>query len=250
VIDASFIQAIRDLAVNAIEPKLVDIDENQKAIFVGGQCVKIFAKDSPFGTMLVGDYSSFVEAVKYLSVVDGQTIITVNESMLRAEIEPTKPHVCARVQMTFDMTAALAALLEWERNAKSVAAVNKLLRTSLHGTFNEALLPIFRQVEFSRSGSTVVTKAAHRDTMGKSVDNAVKSLAGEVPEEIAFNLALYQNIPAHEATLRYFVEANAEAEAIKIAQIGDSLSYAVREIGTDLVIRLSSDFPDALVVFG
>ncbi len=250
MIDASFVQAIRDLASSAIAPVMVDVDESQQAIFVNGQCVKIFTKDKPFGTMIVGDYSSFVEAVKYLSFVDSQTVISVNGGKLCAEIEPTKPHITTKVIMMLDMTAALATLVDWERNAKGVAAVNKLLRTALHGTFHESLLPIFRQVEFSRSGSTVVTKAAHRDTMGKSIDNAVKSAAGEVPEEITFKLALYQNVPVHEASLRYFVEANAEAEAIKISQIGDSMNGAVREIGTDLVNRLSGEFPDALVVLG
>ena len=250
MLDASFVESIQVLAEKAVKPETIDIGGGRRVILVGGQVVQEFAKDNPLESLTVGNYASFVDAVKYLLEVDGQTIIKVMPSGLLAFIEPTKPHAKTTVILEFLLTEARQALSDWSMTPKSVSQVNKLLRTKLYGTFPDSLISVFRQVEFSRSGSTVVGKAAHRDTMGKSIDNAVKSAAGDLPEEIAFTVKQFQNVPNEDVQLRFFVETNAESESLKLCSIGDTVEVALQLIIGDLVYKLAREFPDALVVAG
>ncbi len=133
---------------------------------------------------------------------------------------------------------------------KTVSAINKLFRTQLAGVVPDKVLPIFRQVEFASSGSVTVTKQTHRDTMGKSVDAAVKSSAGEIPETLECTLKLLLNVPNPPMVLRYFIDVHHDNQTIGITQIGDAVDAAMREVVKSLVWTLSSDFPTALVVAG
>lgn len=93
-----------------------------------------------------------------------------------------------------------------------------------------------------------VAKGAHRDTMGKSVDNAVRSLAGELPEVILFTTPLLQNAPCMPVDLRYYVEVDHDKEQIGIAAIGDFVAEAMRDTVAQLIDRLKDELPAALVV--
>ena len=103
-------------------------------------------------------------------------------------------------------------------------------------------------MEFSRAGTTVIGKSAHRDTLGKSVDQAVKSSAGELPEFILFRTPLYTNIPCSPIELMYLIDCDATNETIGILPCGDKLDSALRSTASELVSRLTTHFPELLVV--
>ena len=251
MLNAEFVEAIKALTERGVKPELIEVEDNQRAVVIGGQVVKTFKKDEPFGDLQVADFVSLVDAATMLDESAEQTVIKVHNLMISCCCDANKPHKKASTRMAFHLSEAFACLQHWIGAPKSVAAINKLLRTQLAGTFDEGkLLPIFKQIEFARSGATTVTKANHRDTMGKLVDNAVKSAAGEIPEFIAFTLPLFTNIPAEHVRLLFYVEANHDNETIGISPVGDTITSAEAAIVASLIDRLKEKIPTALVVAG
>lgn len=251
MLNAEFVEAIKALTERGVKPEIVDMAENKRAIVIGGEIVETFKKDEPFGDLQVADFVSLVDAAYVLNAGAEMTVIKVCDNSISCCCDGNKPHKKASVRVAFKFSEAFTSLMNWMGAPKSVAAINKLLRTQLAGTFDEGkLLPIFKQIEFARSGATTVTKANHRDTMGKLVDNAVKSAAGEIPEFIAFTLPLFTNIPAEHVRLLFYVEANHDNETIGISPVGDTITSAEAAIVASLIDRLKEKIPTALVVAG
>ena len=251
MLNAEFVEAIKALTERGVKPELIDVEDNRRAVVIGGQVVKTFKKDEPFGDLQVADFVSLVDAATMLDESAEQTVIKVCDNAIRCLCDSNKPHKKAAVGLIFKFSEAFTCLKNWMGAPKSVANINKLLRTQLAGTFDEGkLLPIFKQIEFARSGATTVTKANQRDTMGKLVDNAVKSAAGEIPEFIAFTLPLFTNIPAEHVRLLFYVEANHDNETIGISPVGDTITSAEAAIVASVIDRLEEKIANALVVAG
>lgn len=250
MLDAAFVESIKSLAERGLKPELIDVDENQKVIVVGGQVIKTFTKDEPFGSLAVSDFPSFVEAAIYLVAQSEQAVVKVSPNAIKLICDGNKPHKTASVSLMLKEAEAYKCLMEWVNQPKSISTINKLLRTKLANTFDEKLLPIFKQVEFSRAGATMVTKTTHRDTMGKTIDNAVKSLAGEMPEFLAFTTPMLVNAPCESVRMLFYVDVNHDNETIGISPVGDEIDVAIRHTVHSLIERLESDVPTALVVAG
>ncbi len=248
MIDAEFVAAIQELAERGVKPELIDIGGNERMVIAGGAILERFTKDEAFGSTNVVEFSSLLDAAHMLVPKAEIAVIAVSRAGITLACDAHKPHKKANVKLEFALTAAFECLAAWESQARSVSTINKLLRTKLYGTFDDKLITIFKQVEFARAGSTTVAKGAHRDTMGKSVDNAVRSLAGELPEVILFTTPLLQNAPCSPVDLRYYVEVDHDKEQIGIAAIGDFVAEAMRETVSQLIDRLKGELPAALVV--
>jgi hypothetical protein len=248
MLDASFVEAIKRIAEGAVNPVMLDIGDNARVIVAGGKILTEFTKDEPFGKLDVAEFDSFVTAAKTLIEVAEQSVVTVSDKRIYLCCDGAKPHKRASVELKFQLTAAYDCLLSWEANPRTVQVVNKMLRTKLVGTYEDYLTPIFKQVEFARAGATTIAKAGHRDTMGKSVDNAVRSSAGDIPEVITFNTQLLLNAPCKREKLAYSVEVDHAAETIGLAQIGDIAAQSMRETVSELVATLTQELPKALVV--
>jgi len=251
MLNAEFVESIKGLAERGLKPELIDVADNKRAIVIGGRIVEEFKKDEPFGDLVVADFVSLEDAAYVLNAAAEMTVIKVYDEAVKCSCDSNKPHRKASVGFSFKSSEAFTCLRHWMAAPKSIAAINKMLRTQLAGTFDESkLLPIFKQVEFARSGSTTVAKTNHRDTMGKTVDNAVKSANGEIPEFLAFTLPLFTNIPSEHVRLLFYVEANHDNETIGIAPVGDTITSAESAIVASLIDRLKEKIPTALVVAG
>ena len=248
MLDASFVEKIEKLAKQGVAVELIDIENNQTALIVGGDIIHRFTKNEPFGKTEVAEFSSFLDAANRLIEDAELALISVSPEAITLTCDANKPHKFAQVKLPLVATAAYAALVMWEKGPMAVGSIIKLLRTKLHNTYDDRYLSIFRQVEFSRSCSTTVAKVAHRDTMGKTVDNAVKSLAGEIPEVIHFNTPLITNAPTELVRLTYAVDVDHDREAIGITAMGDIVEDSIRKSVLDLVERLKAELPAALVV--
>ncbi len=214
-------------------------------MIVGGQIVHTFKCDEPFGNVNVSDFNSFIEATGML--LTDNAIITVSDKGISCVCDSNKPHLRASVRMEFERSQAVKALEDWETTPKSIGVINKLLRTKLAGTFDEKFLSIFRQIEFSRGSATRIEKSNVRDTMGKTVDNAVKSLAGEIPEYIAFDVLLFVNAPCVIGRYLYYIDVDHDNERIGISAVGDAANVT-RATLSDIVLKLQQNFTQ-LVLF-
>jgi hypothetical protein len=248
MIDAAFVEEIRKMAEAGCKPELIDVEANHRVLVVAGKVIHTFRKDEPFGKTKVVEFSSLLDAAIVLVEKAEIAVIQVSNNGITLACDVHKPHDFASVRLDFQLTAAYSALLDWESRQKTVSAINKMLRTTLFGTFDDKLISIFRQIEFARAGATTVAKAAHRDTMGKTVENAVKSMAGELPEIISFETPLFLNAPCEPVTLRYFVDVNHDAEAIGLAAIGDAAAQGTRATVFAIIERLKQELPKALVL--
>lgn len=242
------IQEIAGLAMKAEGVRVIDVGDNQKAIVYGGKIIEKFTNNEAFGQLKVTDFGSFLSACERLIPKAETPVIKVGRDGILLSCDANKPHKFAQVCLNYSLTAAYECLVGWEQAAKGVPAINKMLRTKLFGTFDEKLIAIFKQIEFARQTAATIQKTAHRDTMGRAVDNAVKSSAGDLPEVITFSTRLWQNVPSEVVQLRYYVDVNHDAETIGIAATGDVVNEAIRDTIAALVDRLAGDFSAALVV--
>jgi len=248
MIDASFIDKIQKLAEKCVAPVTVAGENGKKIIVVGGQVVATVDPDLGFGELVVSDFASFVDAVMSLNMTAEESILTVGRHSCTYVADLKQPNSRAVIRLHYRPTAAYAALMDWSSMKLGVKAVNSLLRTSLLGAFDESLLSVFRQVEFARSSATVVGKTVHRDTMGKTVDQAVKSSAGELPEFMRFTTPLFSNIPCASADLLCLVECDASNETITILPCGDCIDQVISATVRALIESLSKQLTDLLIV--
>ncbi len=248
MLDSEFVKTVAKLGIESVKPELINVEDNHTAVMVNGSIVHRFKKDEPFGNLTVADFNSFVVAATKLVALAETSVVRVTKAGIVLVCDDNKPHKKAKVELKYNPTAAYECLLAWEGNSYRVSSINKLLRTKLFSTFDEKYLAIFKQVEFARSGSTVVSKTANRDTMGKSVDNAVKSAAGDIPEVLMFQTQLLQNVPCEPVLLKYYVDVNHENETIGIAPMGDIVDRAMTDTVDYLVGNLTAHLSSALVV--
>lgn len=249
MLNAEFVEKIEELAIAGVKVETIPIDKNQKMVVAGGKVLATFQTDMPFGGTNVVEFMSLIDAGHELIPQADLAVIQVTSESITITCDANKPHKTARVLLKLRRTAAFDCLLDWESNGpKTIATINKMLRTKLVGTYDEKYLAIFRQVEFARSGSTTIQKGTHRDTMGKSIDNAVKSAAGDLPEVIAFSTELMLNVPCEPETLKYYLDVNHDNETIGIVSVGDFYQDALRSMVASLIERLKQEFPEALVI--
>lgn len=248
MIDAAFVRAIADLAVSSVKAESFQIEEGKKIIVSGGQILATVPPDTGFGDLVVADFASFCAAVFELVEGADTAFLSVYKTHCAFTADPKRPDKRAHVTMRYATTAAFDTLCAWANCKYSVQAVNKLLKTSLYGTYEAHILSVFKQIEFSRSNSTVVAKATHRDTLGRSVDQAVSSRSGELPEFLTFTTPLFLNLPCGPVELEFYLDCDHSNETIGIAQCGDKLDRAVAETVTSVIERLQQTFPNLLIV--
>lgn len=246
MLNEKFVEAIKELAVNSMACEVVETPNQRHVIFNGEELFE-YDVPRPYGRSSVTDYTSFLDAVSELLGKVGSSqrnIIRVKNDRIVFSVNEHDPHSKAEVEFPIHPTVAFIATLKLTEGPTALIKFNRMLRTELYGCFPDSYLSVFRQVEFSRSSQTTAAKAALRDTMGKSVDNAVRSKEGDIPETVVFDVQPYRNAPCVSVRLQLALEANHESETLSFFPVGDCITSAAEAARADLVNKLAIYFKE------
>lgn len=238
-------QVVAD-AQKSVVPKLVDLPDGKVLLYTPGSEPTILDKDRVLHSDNVSSVDSMLdwcmcydEASLVLSVFDNRIFVEANRDCA---------HQVESCQVNLTATKAIADLLSWIDRPRTQQQVVAALRTTLAGTFDEKLLPIFRRLDFSRKndGSKSITHTG--ESLGKSIEARAQTASGEIPETLVFTTAIYSNIVAPSTQLRFALDVDATQEMIKIAPIGDCIADAYRVCSRAIVADLKQKLPKALVI--
>ncbi len=131
------------------------------------------------------------------------------------------------VDWTIAPSAALVALLSlgtWNKQKHVV----ELIRDRLFESVPTGLLSQLRSIDFSRRNDGSRTIEHGRESLGRSVEMAVQSKQGELPEVFEVSLPWYSTSPVSEAWYRLSVTLDLDAanESIRLVIRGDGLDVA------------------------
>jgi hypothetical protein len=125
----------------------------------------------------------------------------------------------------------------------------KLLRGPLARAIKPSMVSIFRSITF-RSTSTTDRGAS---TLGRSVESAVASANGDIPEHLDLEVAVFDPAIASlsTATLTLCIDTNFEAERFEIYPLGDTLGVALTGAISEIRGLLTAGLPEkSMVVLG
>lgn len=238
-----FVGSIVELARSSAAPKLIDLPGNKLLVAVGDG-VEIHDKDRERYHDKLVSLASLIDWCfdrEYL-------VIKVSDAGISAQNNREAIVDCDSAMLCLSYSTAYADLLDWCKTPRTVAATVKGLRSKLSGTHDMSYLSVFRRLDFQRKndGSKSVTHTG--ESMGKMVEMAAQSGAGEIPEVLLFRCRLFAGIPTVECDLRFAVTVDPNTETIGLAPVGDCIQDAQQATRVELVDRLKKEFANALVL--
>lgn len=238
-----FVESIVTLAKGSTEPRTIDLP-GDKLLVVVGDTVETHVKDRVLHQDTIVSLTSLID---WCSGRDNLTIKVANK-VIHASSNRSVRIERDTATLMLEHSTAYGDLLEWCDSARTVAATVKGLRSKLAGTYDASYLSVFKRLDFSRKndGSKSVTHTG--ESMGKMVEMAAQSGAGEIPEVLLFRCRLFSGIPTSECDLRFAVNVDANTETVSLAPVGDCLQDAHQATRVELVGRLKSEFENALVL--
>lgn len=163
------------------------------------------------------------------------------------DFEDRRDNVCLMVPFS----AALKSLAKLFAPQPQKVVVQEL-RDSLHDVVDAALLPSFRSLDFSRrsDGSRIVEHG--RESLGRSVEAAVRSKHGEIPESIEMDLPIFCGEPFDRFRYRISVsiDIDSASERIRFIPRGDDLGRCFQKAGEYLASEIHERLSGQLVVVG
>lgn len=238
-----FVGSIVDLARGSVTPTLVDLPDN-KVLLVVGESVETLTKNRATHCDMIVSLPSLLDWG-----FDRQDLVfKVSNSKIVAESNRDYPHDSDKAALAFVESQPYADLLDWCKTPRTVAATVKGLRTKLAGTFDVGYLSVFKRLDFSRKNDGTKSVSHVGESMGRSVEMAAQSGAGEIPETLLFRCRLFAGLPIGECDLRFAVNVDANSETISIAPVGDCIVDAYQVARIELVARLKEEFKESLVL--
>lgn len=238
-------QVVNDTKLSLV-PKLIDLPDGQVLLYAPGDESKVYTKDKVLYTDIVSSAESMLDWCTRYDEED--LVVKVFGHRIVVAANRDHAHTLNILQFNLALTKSFSDLLLWVERPRTQQQVVAGLRTTLAGTFDEKLLPIFRRLDFQRKndGSKTVTHTG--ESLGKSIEARAQTASGEIPETLVFDLPVYSNILAPTVTLRFALDVDPSQELIKIAPVGDCITDAYKACIRSIVADLKQKLPEALVV--
>lgn len=146
----------------------------------------------------------------------------------------------------------LVKLTNWHKQRDVVFA----LRDQLFSSAESGLLAKLRSIDFSRKNDGTRTVEHGRESLGRSIENAVQSKNGEIPERTSFHIPMFStgDFNMFAKNIECTVDLDASNETIRFVPQNDQLEEAI-EHGLQFVARtiqeaITDDEIDAMVLLG
>ena len=115
----------------------------------------------------------------------------------------------------------------------------KLLRGPLRDA-HEGLIKVFQNLNFERNASGRSQVGRGVESMGRSIDEAVKAPEMDIPDVIKLTFPIYKGLPVAKAVVQFDLYIDPSSEEISIQPLGDQLTDAMKAVQLDLKILIDS----------
>lgn len=236
------------VGASAAKPELIKLPENRIGVVINGQMVE-YAGDRHARSVKVGTLASLVDwTVAIGSDRDVQVVLDQDKIECWVDLEEAVSDHC---ELRLVHSKALDALATWCEGQMSLRSVVRLLRGPLAGTFDEKYLAIFRRVDFARANNGGKTIKHDGESLGRTIEKAAQSSAGEIPEVLTFSVPWFQiGWAAEPKTLRFAVDVDCDNEAVSLTPIGDCWSAADTLARQEIAEHLMKSLGGSLVLIG
>lgn len=240
---AEFVKAIVGLAKDSTEVKTIPIPGNLTLVRFPDGTVEKVENDPKLYRDSILSLGSLIDWIG----TGTNTHVMVSSNKVVATRNRSNATLMEIAVFNLLPTKAFACLNDWERNPCGQKVVVRNLRTTLDGTFDPKYLAIFRRIDFRRKTETTGVVGRAGESMGRSVEMSAQSVDGELPEVMDFSTPIFDGLAFPPEPLRYAIEVDVPNESIAIFSVGDTIADAIRSTRSELVERLKSYAPEALV---
>lgn len=231
---AEFIREITGLSEKANSISSMDLDD-RTVLYRCGDTVTEREKLPKRREVNLQSLASFVDfAGDHLMPSEGS-----HGSAVYVSVEKAFP---SRIRFYFDQHDRRDhATLELERSAAFEVLIGlstpvtpkqlvKILRTSLsEAVVDPAFINVVRKIDFSRKSDGSHTTEHGRESMGKSVENQVRTGGGDLPEIVGFDLPMFSNDGlSFKAALKFALFIDFDNERISLEPVGTELEEFVQ----------------------
>lgn len=240
-----FVQAIGNLAVSAGEPKTIaDPADPRKAYVTHNGQLREFAVPPPLLTAPVETVASLVEAIETFG--GSSTSIWHDRSQIIALLDNTDrlEWVKLRLQQSQQFKALSALPKSFDQRGLVL-----FLKRVLTGSIDDGLLPIFRQLDFSKREEATGTVKHGDESLGRSIHAKVIG-QNDIPEFMAASIRVYANPEMRfTATVRLSVDVDVQRGMIDLTPLPDELENAILSTQECIAALLSELAPETATVF-
>lgn len=154
-----------------------------------------------------------------------------------------------RVIMPLEKSPAICALLELSSGVTQKQLIQSL-REPLADCCEPKFLAIIRRLDFSRKSDGRSDVQHGRESLGRSVEAAIQSSEGDIPETVAFELPWLtsRDLPTL-MTIKCAVSMDVVNERIALRPVGDCLESEIFRVRQQIAGRIA-DAVDVPVVLG
>lgn len=243
---AEGIQKLRDILEDANAFHCMELPGNRVIVGRGSKTPEVFDKDRRNLDYAVASFASFNDWVARYKTP--KTTIEVDEDVVIAFADP-ESHIRDSVRWSLDISKARGSLQRWMERPKTPKEVVRALRSTLFGLCDEKHLPVFRNLDFERVQQRREKLSHASESLGRSVEVAAQSTAGEIPEVIKFTVPWWDNVPIGLYNCKFAIEVDADNSTIGILPVGGCLEECRQRASLDLVESLKKQHPDVLVLY-
>jgi len=243
---AEFLKSVSEMAVKAAKVQTVELPGNRMLVLNPDGSVEKFDKDRKTQHDRIASFTSLCDWASKYHLVD--MVFKVSDLAVSVANDPDCPHDCDTAVMPLAKSEAYSDLLDWVQTPRAVRPLIKGLRTKLYGTFDDRYLAIFKRLDFSRKNDGSKSVSHTSESMGRSVEIAAQSGAGEIPETLVFEVKLFDGLPIDSYELRFAVDVDANTETVAITPVGSCIAKAHQETRLEIISRLKAEYVNALVI--
>lgn len=243
------------------EPRFVDIGKRKRLMILKGKVKEVQTEPAKL-VRKVTTLDSIASIIRHegarqpIIVQEGDaegsivslSQVYVSESGVTVVLDETDR--TERVTMDFAFSPQFQALKRLEQPTNQKALVTAL-RSALYGCCGYIdIVNVVRKIQFNRTSDGKTTVEHGRESLGRSVEKAVQSMGGEIPEELTFVVSLF-SVPSDVPTrieLRYAIDIDVDNENIKLVPIGDIETRERQRVINDIAERLDDLVPSGTLV--
>lgn len=235
------IQLIQDTAVDAKDAAIVAIPGVDNAVLIsqGGKSTERTIPP-PRRKHESNDIESFVEVIRNCG---DKPSVWHNHTQVVALLNDAERRDTVTLNLVESKLFKSLQFKDGQRSFSQRELIN-FLRISLAGCVPPDLVSTLRTLNFRSAAKTDSTVEHAKDSLGRSVEQAVTG-ASDLPEEFLATIPVYANVlPDHRAGILVAVDVDFENQKFVLSVVGDGIMDAITEAQGVLSTKLTDLFDD------
>lgn len=230
-------------------PYFVELGGRRRLMILKGTSEEIESEPKAL-TRSVSTIESIASVLRHEEAHDPEVVsqVYVNETGIVAIID--QDDRTERVSMSFEYSSQYLELLKL-KSATSQKAFVTALRSHLYGCCSYPdIVNIARKIEFNRTSDGKTSIEHGRESLGRQVEMAVRSVAGDIPEELTFRVNLFA-VPSDlntQVELKFALDIDVSNSTLMLLPTGDNETRERQRVINEIAQRVEQLVPEGTLV--